>query len=92
MRIRWPTTQDLAVEPELAALALVEAALEIAVQALIARNPEMLFEGHVTDKPPRAMLAHLIVIRYRELSEAIDEYRALTPPEPDPVSQVDLPF
>lgn len=92
MRIRWPSTHDLAVEPELAALTLVEAAIAIAVQALIARNPEMLFEGHFTDKPPRAMLAHLIVIRYRELSEAIDEYRALAPPEPDPQSHIDPPF
>jgi hypothetical protein len=39
MRPSWPRTEDLAFEPELAPLALLEAALALTVQSLIARNP-----------------------------------------------------
>lgn len=79
MRASWPRTDDLAFEPELAALALLDAALAITAQSLIAHNPEMLREGDVLKKSPRVVAAHLIIVRYRELAEALDEYRELLP-------------
>jgi hypothetical protein len=92
MHASWPRTEDLAFEPELAALALLDAALAITVQALIARNPELLLADDALKKPPRAVVAHHIVVLYRELSDALYEYRALTPPARDPVGNDDIPF
>ena len=45
MHLPCPPAEDLAFEPELASLALLDAAVAITIQALIARNPELLREG-----------------------------------------------
>jgi len=92
MRASWPRTEDLAFEPELAPLALLDAALAITVQALIASNPELLIHEDIPTKPPRAIVAHNIVVLYRELSDALDAYRALIPPARDHVGNDDIPF
>lgn len=92
LRASWPRTEDLAFDPELAPLALLDAALAITVQALIASNPELLIHEDIPAKPPRAILAHHIIVLYRELSDALYEYRALTPPARDHVGHDDIPF
>ena len=81
MRAYWPRTEDLAFEPELAPLALLDAAAAIAVQALIARNPELLSECEALRRAPRVVAALHIVALYREMHDALDEYRALLPNE-----------
>ena len=91
MRASWPRTEDLAFDPELASLALLDAGLAIAVQALIARNPELLSESEALRRAPRAVAARNIVALYREMHDALDEYRALLPPD-YPTGTDDIPF
>jgi hypothetical protein len=91
MRASWPRTEDLAFEPELAPLALLDAALALAVQSLIARNPELLSESEAVRQVPRAVAARHIVALYREMHDALDEYRALLPPD-YPTGEDDIPF
>jgi hypothetical protein len=81
MRVSWPRSEDLAFEPELAPLALLDAALAVAVQALIARNPELLSEREELKMAPRVVAARHIIALYREIHDALDEYRALLPTE-----------
>jgi len=93
LRASWPRTEDLAFDPELAPLALLDAALAIAVQALIARNPELRPECENLRKVPRALAAYHIVVLYREMHDALDEYRELLPHEPEPSGcDDDIPF
>jgi hypothetical protein len=92
LRPSYPRAEDLAFDPELAPLALLEAALAIAVQALLARNPEMLSEGAHLRKAPRVAAALHIVVLYREMHEALDDYRYLLPKEPPPSGSGDFPF
>jgi hypothetical protein len=92
MRTLWPRTDDLAFEPELAPLALLEAALALTVQSLIARNPELLCESETLRQAPRAVAARNIVALYREMHDALDEYRALLPPDYPTGPGSDIPF
>jgi hypothetical protein len=93
MHMSCPHADDLAFEPELAPLALVEAALAIAVQSLIARNPELLSEDDGLRQAPRAVAARNIVALYREMHDAIDEYRTLLPTEHQLATGTDdIPF
>jgi hypothetical protein len=93
MRAYWPRTEDLAFEPELAPLALLDAALALAVQSLIACNPELLSENEAVRQGPRAVAAHHIVALYREMHDALDEYRALLPDEHQLATGTDdIPF
>jgi hypothetical protein len=92
LRASWPRTEDLAFDPELAPLALLDAALAIAVQALIAKNPELLSECPALRHAPRAVAAYNIVVLYREMHDALDEYRHLLPPEPGSAGADDFPF
>jgi hypothetical protein len=88
-----PRADDLAFEPELAPLALLDAAAAIAVQALIARNPELLSENDALRQTPRAVAARNIVALYREMHDALDEYRALLPTEHQLATGTDdIPF
>ena len=81
MRASWPRHEDLAFDPELAPLALLDAALALTVQALIARNPELLSDNEALRRGPRAVAARQIIALYRDLHDALDEYRALLPTE-----------
>jgi hypothetical protein len=93
MRAYWPRTEDLAFEPELAPLALLDAALALAVQSLIARNPELLSENEALRQAPRVVAARHIVALYREMHDALDEYRALLPTERQLATGTDdIPF
>jgi len=91
MRTVWPRAEDLAFEPELAPLALLDAALALTVQSLIARNPELLCQNEALQKAPRAVAARQIVALYREMHDALDEYRALLTPD-YPTGTDDIPF
>ena len=79
----WPRTEDLAFEPELAPLALLDAALALAVQSLIARNPALLLDSEVLRQAPLAQAASQIVHVSGQMHDALDEYRALLPAEHD---------
>lgn len=92
LRASWPRTEDLAFEPELAPLALLDAALAIAVQSLIARNPELLSACADLREAPRVVAAYHIVALYREMHDALEEYRYLLPQEPCPSGTDDIPF
>jgi hypothetical protein len=92
LRTSCPCAEDLAFDPELAPLALLDAALAIAVQALIARNPEMLSECAHLHRAPQVAAALNIVVLYREMHDAIDEYRGLLPKETAPSGFDDIPF
>jgi hypothetical protein len=92
LRPSYPRAQDLAFDPELAPLALLEAALAIAVQALIAKNPEMLSERANLRNAPQAAAALNIVVLYGEMHDALDAYRELLPKEPPPSGADDIPF
>jgi hypothetical protein len=92
LRPTCPRAEDLAFDPELAPLALLDAALAIAVQALIARNPEMLSECAHLHKAPQVAAALNIVVLYREMHDALDEYRDLLPTEPSTSGFDDIPF
>jgi len=88
----WPRTEDLAFDPELAPLALLDAALAIAVQALIAKNPGMLSELAEVRNAPQVAAALNIVTLYRDMHDALDEYRSLLPEEPSPCDYDEIPF
>jgi hypothetical protein len=89
----FPYAHDLAFEPELAPLALVEAALAIAVQALIARNPELLLGEDAPAPPPQVLAARSVIACYRDMQDAIERYRDLLPPPYEPVAGTDdIPF
>lgn len=90
IKLLAPNAEDLAFEPELASLAIVDAALALAVQSLIARNPELLVADGVEPAPPIVAAARNIVVLYREVHAALDDYRALLPArDRDPA---DFPF
>lgn len=90
---RWPPAEDLAFEPELAPLALLDAAAAIAVQSLIARNPEMLSDSESLRQAPLAAAARHLVALYCEMHDALDEYRGLLPPDyPTSTGTDDIPF
>jgi hypothetical protein len=91
-RASWPRTEDLAFDPELAPLALLDAALAIAVQALIAKNPAMLSECPVLREAPEVQAALHIVALYRQMHDALDEYRALLPMDTSPYGYDEIPF
>jgi hypothetical protein len=92
LRASWPRTEDLAFDPELAPLALLEAALAVAVQALIAKNPELLCACGRLREAPRVVAAYHIVVLYREMHDALDAYRELLPREPSPAGTDEFPF
>jgi hypothetical protein len=93
MRASWPRHEDLAFEPELAPLALLDAALALTVQSLIARNPELLSDDDALRRAPRVLAARQIVALYRDMHDALDEYRTLLPTEHELATGTDdFPF
>jgi hypothetical protein len=73
-----PSIVDLVIDPELAPLALLDAAANVLIQALVAANPEML---HCADQPatalePAVTAAYRVVSACRNLHEALDSYSA----------------
>lgn len=74
--------EDISVAPELAILEAVDAALDTALAAIVAANPELLghdpFERDFADTPappPRLYAADAIVYQTHAMRSAIDRYR-----------------
>lgn len=89
---RWPRTDDLAFAPELAPLALLEAALAITVQALLAHNPALLSRcPHLRDAP-RVAAALDLILRCGEMHDLLAAYRDGLLCEPDSTGTDDIPF
>lgn len=91
-----PSTDHLCESPQLASLAVLQAALRLASQVLDIQHPEL---GSLDTLAPRAdidsILAQLIVDRSRELSELITCYRINLHPPLDLfrlVDPADIPF
>ena len=73
-----PSIVDLVIDPELAPVALLDAAAHVLIQALVAANPEML---HCAERPATALepvtrAAYSVVRACRDLHDALDRYRA----------------
>jgi hypothetical protein len=73
-----PSVVDLVLDPELAPLALLEAAAHVLIQALVAENPQMLqCADHPTAvRDPVTVAAYRVVAACRGLHDALDLYRA----------------
>jgi len=89
-----PSFGDLVLDPELAPLALLEAAGHVLVQALVAANPEMLQCG---DRPasalePITVAAYRVVAACRALHDALDVYRARLGEVRRRDDEADIPF
>lgn len=73
---RGASANDLAVDPELAALALLDAALALTVEALLAFVPELDPQARIwSDVPPVVLAARQIVVHARHLRGLIHDYR-----------------
>ena len=85
----WPSDQDLAVAPETAAIAMLDAALAVTVITLLAANPELSLcqdttPPHVPPYPARQ--AAVLLARIHSLRASLRRYHhatALHPLEPD---------
>jgi hypothetical protein len=91
-----PTPPDIALRPELASLALLEAALEITVRALIATYPQLQDdEVWRLDRTQLCKTAGSIVMLADSLTQEIRSYSA-APPTADPSGPSDpdddIPF
>jgi hypothetical protein len=85
----WPTPPDLAENPELAVLALLDAALDLTVSALLALYPELADpeRPYWIDAPSAARdRAATIASRAHSLREALARYRRILPPATDDLS------
>lgn len=69
---RAPTTDQLAVAPELALLSALEATLDATISALLAAHPELRSRN---GRLPSAQIADVVIARSLELREAINRYR-----------------
>jgi hypothetical protein len=91
MHLPCPRADDLAFEPELASLALLEAAVAVTLQALLAKNPELRRESDEGRRPPpQVFAARALIAVFRELHDAMQRYRDLRPMPIEPSD--DVPF
>lgn len=93
----WPLPFDLAENPELAVLAVLDTALHLAVRALVAAHPQL--EANdvpywCLDRSRAFILADSVVSHALALAEQVEQYRAslLPPDSPAPHHDEDLPF
>jgi len=71
-----PTVPDLELAPELAAIILLEHALDVVRQALLAEHPTLIDDFHrPEDDGPVLSLANLICLRAPALLDALRRYR-----------------
>jgi hypothetical protein len=87
---RLPTCHELVCAPELAILTSIEMALDVALVALVAAQPELhpTADGYDAASTPAAVAADHIIVCAQTLAVAIADYRAALR---DP-SHNDLPF
>jgi len=80
-----PTPNDLVNCPELAILAVLETALHLSVRALVAPHPQLQSQDApywCRDRSRAFIIAGSIVELALALSEQVERYRALLPPDP----------
>lgn len=71
-----PTVPDLVVAPELAAIILLEYALDCAASALVAQHPTLIDDFYSPrDQGPVVALAHTICLRSGTLRDTLVRYR-----------------
>ena len=70
-----PPVAALGVAPELAALALLEAALEVTCAALVAAQPELLRPDDVEPSTDSARVASTLIQQARALCGTVNRYR-----------------
>lgn len=71
-----PRVPDLVVAPELAAVFLLEHALDVAADSLLAEHPTLIDDFHTPrDQGPVVFLAHAICLRAAALRETLRRYR-----------------
>lgn len=85
-----PTADELAITPELAILGSIEAAIDLAILALVAAQPELwpTGDGHDAVTSPAVQSADTVITTAQALAAAIAHYR-VTLRRPD---QDELPF
>ena len=78
-RGRLPTPHDLVLAPELAILGALEAAIDLAIVALIAAQPALQAtdDGHDPARTPTAPRADLVIATAQALAAAIIGYRTI---------------
>ncbi len=75
---RNPSTLDVTIDPELSALAVLEASLTVTVHALEAANPELDPASDTWLRPPPvALAAREIVVHVHHVLDLIERYRRL---------------
>ena len=79
-----PPVTVLGVAPELAALALLEAALEIASAALVAAQPELMRPDDFVPSTDSARVAAELVQQARALRDNVNRYRIALVLDPGP--------
>jgi hypothetical protein len=74
MRLRRPRVEDLYAAPELAVLAVLEAAVDVSLVALVAAHPD---DHELEDDPPQPerVAARALVVAVRVVGEAVNRYR-----------------
>jgi hypothetical protein len=85
-----PPVLALGAAPELAALALLEAALEIASAALVAAQPELLRPDDFKPSTDSAEVALTLIEQARALRRTVNRYRIALVADPAPDGP--LPF
>ena len=71
-----PTVTDLVLAPELAAVTLLEHALDVATHALLAEHPTLIDDfARARDDAPILALAHRICLRAGALEDMLRRYR-----------------
>ena len=71
-----PTVTDLVLAPELAAIILLEHALDVATHALLAEHPTLIDDfARARDDAPALNLAHRVCLRARGLEDLLRRYR-----------------
>lgn len=90
----WPTPPELAENPELAVLALLDAALDLAVSALLALYPELADPERpywIRRPSPDLDRAATLTRRAHALQDAIAAYRRTLPPATDDLPEPSPP-
>ena len=78
MRLRRPRVEDLYAAPELAVLAVLEAAVDVSFVALVAAHPDD-HEPEDDPPPPERVAARALIVAVRNVTDAVNKYRlALT--------------
>jgi len=74
MRFRRPRVTDLYVAPELGVLAVLEAALDVAIVAIVAAHPD---DHELEDDPPapERVAARTLLRTVRIAASAVNQYR-----------------